>query len=259
MTLERDSVTLLHLSDTQFGRNHRFGNLRATTEDGKFETLIQRLEIDLATLKKDHGVKPNAIVVTGDLAESGMKSEFDDVLSLLDRLSLCLDVPRQHVAIVPGNHDINRKKCEAYFYDCEGDGGKPNPPFWPKWTPYSNLLSQFYSEVAGAQFTDAFPWTLWKMPELRMVVAGLNSTMAESHLKISHYGHVGEAQLRWFKDALRQFEREKWMVLGLVHHNVWRGGCFNNSRRSARSSFRNDYPPDVQLHYLGFWLAGGIP
>ena len=225
MTPERDSVTLLHLSDTQFGRNHRFGNLRATTEDGQFDTLIRRLEIDLAILKKDHQVIPEAIVVTGDLAEWGMKKEFDDALLLLDTLSEYLAVPRHHVAIVPGNHDINRKTCEAYFADCAGDEKEPVPPYWPKWKHYSNLFSQFYTEVPGAKFTEERPWTLWEMTGLRMVVAGLNSTMAESHLEGSHYGHVGEAQLRWFKNELERYVRQEWAVLGLVHHNVVRGAA----------------------------------
>ena len=129
---ERDSVTLLHLSDTQFGRNRRFGNLRATADDGKFETLIKRLEIDLAQLKKDHGVIPDAIMVTGDLAEWGLKREFDDVPLLFDKLSEYLNIPRHHIAIVPGNHDINRDTRLSYFAECKGDERKPAPPYGPK-------------------------------------------------------------------------------------------------------------------------------
>ncbi len=223
MTPERDSVTLLHLSDTQFGRNHRFGNLRATTEDGKFETLLKRLEIDLALLKKDHGVVPEAIMVTGDLAEWGLKREFDDVLLLLDKLSGYLNVPRHHIAFVPGNHDINRDTCLSYFAECKGDEKEPAPPYWPKWKHYASMFSQFYAEVPGAKFAEVQPWTLWEMPELRMVVAGLNSTMAESHLDGTHFGQVGEAQLRWFQQQLERYAREEWAVLGLVHHNVVRG------------------------------------
>src|SRR5262249_9724079 len=35
------------------------------------------------------------------------------------------------------------------------------------------------------------------MPDLKLVVAGLNSTMRESHRDDDHYGYLGEAQLRW--------------------------------------------------------------
>jgi hypothetical protein len=56
MAAQGGSVTLLHLSDTQFGRNHRFGNLGVTAEDGKFDSLLERLKIDLGGLHNDHGV-----------------------------------------------------------------------------------------------------------------------------------------------------------------------------------------------------------
>jgi formylglycine-generating enzyme required for sulfatase activity len=39
---------------------------------------------------------------------------------------------------------------------------------------------------------------------------------------------------------------------------VWRGGCFGNLRRGARSSFRVGDQPVVQVQDLGFRLAGGI-
>lgn len=219
MAQERDSITLLHLSDTQFGKNHRFGNLGATAEDGRFDTLIERLKLDLDLLRKDHGVVPDALVVTGDLAERGRKSEFDDVYRLLDQLG----IPRGRVAIVPGNHDINRDTCEGYFKTCKGDDEDPVPPYWPKWKQYEQLLGRFYSDEPSVKFTEKQPWTLWEMPELRMVVAGLNSTMVESHLDGTHYGQVGEAQLRWFNNKLDAYSREDWFVLGMVHHNVVRG------------------------------------
>jgi formylglycine-generating enzyme required for sulfatase activity len=40
--------------------------------------------------------------------------------------------------------------------------------------------------------------------------------------------------------------------------NVWRGGSFNNNRRNARSSYRNNNQPDEQNDNLGFRLAGDV-
>jgi hypothetical protein len=101
MAPQRGAVTLLHLSDTQFGRDHRFGNLHVTDGDGQFDTR--------AALKKGYGVTPEAILAAGDLAECGRKTEFDEVLALLDRLTNFLEVPRGHVAFVPGNRITGRR------------------------------------------------------------------------------------------------------------------------------------------------------
>jgi hypothetical protein len=72
-------------------------------------------------------------------------------------------------------------------------------------------------------FTPDEPWTLFEMPDLAVVVAGLNSTMAESHRNADHYGWVGEHQLRWFADRLAQYRDQGWLRLAAVHHNVVRG------------------------------------
>src|SRR5712692_426549 len=101
---KRDSITLLHVSDMQFGRNHRFGNLGLSAPDDQFDTLFRRLSDDLGLLEED-GVEPQLIVVSGDLAEWAKKAEFEDALEFLVKLRERLKVPRRQVVIVPGNHD----------------------------------------------------------------------------------------------------------------------------------------------------------
>ena len=65
----------------------------------------------------------------------GLKREFDDVLLLFDKLTEYLNIPCHHIhhiAIVPGNHDINRDTRLSYFAECKGDERKPAPPYGPK-------------------------------------------------------------------------------------------------------------------------------
>jgi WD40 repeat protein len=66
------------------------------------------------------------------------------------------------------------------------------------------------------------------MPDLAVVVAGLNSTMAESHQDSDHYGWVGEHQLRWFADRLAGHRERGWLRLAAVHHNVVRGAVLDD-------------------------------
>ena len=108
-------ITLLHVSDTQFGRNHRFGNLALPPPDDTFDTLLARLGDDLQYLEREHGLRPDLVVLSGDLAEWGLKPEFDDLLPFVEGLIQLLKLPQNRVVMIPGNHDINRKACEAYF------------------------------------------------------------------------------------------------------------------------------------------------
>src|SRR5690606_21925166 len=50
------------------------------------------------------------------------------------------------------------------------------------------------------------------------VVAGLNSTMAMSHLERDAYAMLGEAQAAWFAERLRPYEERGWLRLGVLGH-----------------------------------------
>ncbi|MGH8899813.1 MAG: pentapeptide repeat-containing protein [Egibacteraceae bacterium] len=199
---------MLHLAGTRFGAD--------------LDPPLGRLRDDLARMSEAHGLRPDLLVVSGDLADSGMRSEFEHALRFLEQLCAYLDLPRRHVVIVPGAHDVNRKACEAYFSRCDADEEEPVPPFWPKWRHFSAMVHEFYRDEPSVRFEVDEPWTLFEMPDLRVVVAGLNSTITESHRDEDHDGHVGQAQLRWFAERLATFEERGWLRIGVVHHHPLR-------------------------------------
>jgi WD40 repeat protein/3',5'-cyclic AMP phosphodiesterase CpdA len=220
-------LTVLHLSDMQFGGPRIFGGNGLTSADRALDTLFGRLHDDLSRLADDHGLRPDLLIVTGDLAERGLRSEFRQVTEFLSALSEAAEIPRRHVAVIPGNHDVNRKACEAHFAEQESDEKAPVPPYFPKWRQFAAAFKEFYADVNGVTFTPDEPWTLFEMPELAVVVAGLNSTMAESHRDSDHYGWVGEHQLRWFADRLAHYRGRGWLRLAAVHHNVVRAAVLD--------------------------------
>jgi metallophosphoesterase superfamily enzyme len=54
------------------------------------------------------GVSPDAIFITGDIANSGARDEYDLVGAFLDQLLRVSRVPKERLFIVPGNHDVDR-------------------------------------------------------------------------------------------------------------------------------------------------------
>jgi WD40 repeat protein len=107
------------------------------------------------------------------------------------------------------------------------------------------------------------------MPELAVVVAGLNSTMAESHRGDDHYGWVGERQMRWFASRLAGYRDRGWLRLAAVHHNVVRGaGLDEENLLDADDLDRilgepglvnlllHGHTHDAKLHYLS---SSGLP
>ncbi|MFC0863108.1 metallophosphoesterase family protein [Sphaerimonospora cavernae] len=145
----RQAITMLHVSDMQFGAHHRFGTDGMTDGDREHASLAARLLKDLAWLREKRGVAPDLIVASGDLAEWARPAEFNHVHDFLSDLAEGLGLARDRVVMVPGNHDVNWKKCEAYFLNCQGDDHDPVLPYWPKWEPYFAMFSRFYADVRG--------------------------------------------------------------------------------------------------------------
>jgi WD40 repeat protein/3',5'-cyclic AMP phosphodiesterase CpdA len=199
-------LTILHLAGPRFTGDTDIVDPDMTDLDGT--------DLGLAP-----GQRPDILVVTGDLADGGLPSEYRRALEFLARLADAAGVPRAHVVIVPGCHDVNRRLCEGYFTMQEGSQQEPAPPYFPKWAPYRAALAEFYADVPGVTFTPDEPWTLFEMPDLRVVVAGLNSTMAQSHRAGDDYGELGTRQLAWFTPRMEDYRAQGWTGLAAVHHD----------------------------------------
>lgn len=213
---------MLHLSDPQFGPNQPEAE-GLTAADRQHDTLQARLLQDLEEITSQDGVpRPELVVVTGDLSEHAMPSQLAAFEAFADALMGTLALPRERLVLVPGNHDVSWRGCEGYFAQCAAEEKKPEPPYWPKWKAYANLLERWYGKGSPVLITEERPWSLFVFEELCTVVAGLNSTMAETHRKDEHYGYVGEHQWRWFRDQLTPYRRKGWLRIAAVHHNVLR-------------------------------------
>ena len=107
-----------------------------------FRSFFERLMRDLARLDEQESLRPDVVVLSGDLAEWGRPKEFDDVLAFSAGLLERLKLQRERVVLVPGNHDISRALCEAYFLQCKDKEELPKEPFVPKWENFSRLFAE---------------------------------------------------------------------------------------------------------------------
>ena len=98
------ALTYIHLSDIHFGQEK--GPEIYVHNDVK-ECLIA----DAAKLKVAAGIEQmGGIIVTGDVAFSGKKSEYDAAAHWLDQLTEAIGCEKTDVIVVPGNHDVDRDR-----------------------------------------------------------------------------------------------------------------------------------------------------
>jgi len=210
----RTSVSVLHVPGPRFGRG-----MAQPDEPLGARELQSRIQANVTRLTDAGAPTPELIVVSGDLTESARPREIDQALTFLTGLRVLLGLEPHRLIVVPGRRDISRAACQAYFSSCEARDVPPQEPFFPKLDHYAELFAVLYQGLDGPVFDVAQPWTLFDVPELRVVIAAMNSTMAASHRPEDDYGCLTEAQLAWFAERLRPFEASSWLRIGVMRHD----------------------------------------
>lgn len=95
-------MIILHLSDIHFGRDNPEYKVRG--EFNKKEEILQDLIVSI----KDNAMKPDHIIVTGDIAWFGKKKDFDEALTWFRELLRAVNLSGSDITFCPGNHDVNR-------------------------------------------------------------------------------------------------------------------------------------------------------
>lgn len=98
------SAIFVHLSDIHFGqeRDHRVH----IHNDVKEQLIADAHYVVREELKAE----ATAILVTGDIAQSGIAEQYAAAGEWLDRLAAAIGCERNRVQMVPGNHDLDRNK-----------------------------------------------------------------------------------------------------------------------------------------------------
>lgn len=95
-------MNILHLSDIHFGRNH----YSLPDPFDRKDEILSKLIDTIAGLPAN--MKPDLILVTGDIAWRGKTSEFNEAFDWFQQLIEALDIESDQIVFCPGNHDLNR-------------------------------------------------------------------------------------------------------------------------------------------------------
>lgn len=97
-------AVFVHLSDIHFGQEK--GDRVHIHADVKQQLIVDAREV-VSNLSE--GVA-HGILVSGDIAHSGKKAEYEDAGIWLDELAASVGAEIHNVQMVPGNHDVDRSK-----------------------------------------------------------------------------------------------------------------------------------------------------
>ena len=194
-------MLLLHLSDLHFGNKNRFAD---DAPDELSKAFYRALKTAVEEIGDDSQI--SLVVITGDVAESGLPSEFRYARVFLGSLADQLALRPERFVIVPGNHDISWDDCQIVRAGLKGEKfaadefhARLNAE---KLANYRRFLADFYGALVTDQslagLLNSHPlegggW-LRDFPELELSIAALNTSERETDQVKGGFLSVQQAQ-----------------------------------------------------------------
>lgn len=240
------SINILHLSDIQYGRHHVDRNMkrRPLYSENEYVSQLPKILADLDTFPDE--VRPNYIVVTGDIAEWSLKSEYELAEQFLGGIARHLGIGRRYVAMVPGNHDVNRDLCQAARLQARAYEREDSfaPPYAEKFALYADFFERFYRDVQWPLHMEPYEFRSDRLfvnfffPEQEIVFVGLNSCFDESEQE-PHYGNITLGQLQEATSRVNTYDPNRRMLrIALMHHNFLRDSGYDNENLKDADELR---------------------
>ena len=233
-------LSYLHLSDLHFrtgdpGRGH--------DQNSVTHSLLDAIKGFPASEPLDF------IVLTGDIAFSGQREEYELAAGFCDKLLEITGVPRNRLYVVAGNHDLERKQVSktlgrlySRFEDQEEiTDYLADPSQRPVMMAKFQEFHRFAEQAMGRRHYDDETWHLHEV--VRLDKAGqtfrLNLLCLNSALLAGYDGDDDKHQaLANFQvdTALRQLDDDAPLSIGLFHHPF---ACYHPADLTAQNQLRH--------------------
>jgi len=178
-------LTWLHLSDLHARKR----------DDWDAQEIKEKLVLDLKSMQKDHGLRPDFVFFTGDLAYGAanieMTEQYKLVRDFLESVRKAFDpeIPIRDLYLVPGNHDIDREEIlpEQTVWLRHGDrkldeiiaAMRDGKKQWRAWMERLENYRNFLISYGLTHLTPDDPHLIWadvrEIEGVRVGIAGLNS------------------------------------------------------------------------------------
>lgn len=209
ITLKRK--TILHITDLHYATDeHRNQHVWALEGECGIPTMADA--IYTAIKKENIGL----ILVTGDLTFQGAKKEYDEAEKGLTMLLVKLNLGKENLVIVPGNHDIVWTKDTSYDdmakVQLAPQIAKSNYKAF-----YKNLLGHDANEHLSMGRRFLFP------SGLAVEIAALNSSSLETGKNfLAGMGRVQETAFKDVADTLKWCDKNYGLALRILalHHHL---------------------------------------
>lgn len=240
------AAALVHISDIECGKFNRAHGDESDADP--YMRDAQRLAADAQRVLAKNGISADrlGLVVSGDVASTGAAddgNEYSVADRILRSIIATLGVAPRHVAIVPGNHDVNRDACKRAFSDRWRRIPKKlteeqirfireHPKKLEAFSGFANALLE-----GTARFSALEPTAFEGFLDLGVAVVGLDSTYACSFREEDNFGILHDRQLVGAGTLLKSLLQTNSVAvpIAVLHHSL-----LPTSRHPSEQSYLHD-------------------
>jgi 3',5'-cyclic AMP phosphodiesterase CpdA/orotate phosphoribosyltransferase len=212
--------SILHISDlhiTKFISEENKKVFESRMENADYTRLFIKT---LKELQDTLDICIKKIIVSGDLANRSVPSEYKLVGRFLHEIMSEIKLTDSDFVIVPGNHDINRTHLEDQYEEYIVQKGDI-PPYKlhdAKLSKFKQFYDTFYEKMNEKFDPHKAICTKRYIEELGLLILGLNSVYRESFLKDDHVGCIDYESL---KAELKEIESQysDCFKVAVFHHS----------------------------------------
>lgn len=225
----KKKISWIHISDLQFGNKQIDCNV--------YNSLIK----DIEDLNKEHPI--DMIFVTGDLTMNNQHEQFDQAIAFLDRLSRTINLSKDYIFCVPGNHDAVRTGNDSSLINSLKTSEDVDAfisssyidLFCPKFEEYLSFVQKNFRWANKLRTTTLFFTENLIINDIRIAVIGINSSWAENiyESKVT----IGENQLL---EILSDIDNAD-ITIALMHHPITKIRDFEKNSISEILQSRCDF------------------
>lgn len=168
-------------------------------------------------IKENYKNRKFYLLISGDIANQASEIEYDFAQEYLSDMLTQLEIPKERLLIVPGDHDINRYECQKAFME----GKKNNPskkPYAYNEEKYS-YFSSFYEKIRSKKFdSNKNIIDILDFKDEKILLVGINS-----NYKIDYEGGDGAVNIEYLKEELQNIDEKykEYSKIAVFHHNPY--------------------------------------
>jgi orotate phosphoribosyltransferase len=209
-----DSI-ILHISDLHISLDKKIGG-EINNHDSYLDTSSNEepsfffIDKFISTIKKEFPNYKIYLLITGDTTDRAEIKEFEYALKFLDKIINELDIHKENILLIPGDHDLNRRSIENLLEEKEDSSLEEvnNAKF--------KNFKKFYHALLGKCFDPNKIIFDYLLVENSINLLGINSCT-----KLNLTNKLGNIPIQRFEEELNLISiSEKQKHIACFHHNL---------------------------------------